>query len=423
MKKIIFFLLMSFQINAQTAFQKADSLLVLGDYQKALTILEKDTISFNSLNKSGVIYQQIGNYTKAIEKYNKALAIRFNLKTKENLGKCYQKNNRTAKAILLFEEVLKENNNNLLLKYHLAKLYKSKRAFLKAKTHFKELINSDNKNPNYYYYLGSTYRNLKEKDSAKSAFLKAIDLDSTHFKSLYKLSKIFRKESKYTSKKLPKKFRDLYQEKNDTSYYYLKKGLQFYPNSKALLQLATKYYFKDEDYSKTIEYSSQLKYLSAEEQQNLAISYFFIKDYKQVKDYLYDLIDTQKATTQTFYYLALTYKVEKDYEKAELYMNFAIRVEQPQLAPYYFELGLIHQEAKQYPKAINNFKTALEEDQYHYKSHYHLALLSDSYYKDKKIALKLYESYLNKFTYQDKEITAFVKQRMKELKIMLFNKG
>jgi len=419
MKKIIFFLLISYQTNAQTIFQKADSLVMIGDYQKAFLLLEKDN-SFSSLNKSGNIYQQIGNYSKAINKYTKALTIHSNLKTKENLGKCYQKNNHIDKAIILFEEVLNEQINNLLLKYHLAKLYKSKRAFSKAKILLKDLINSDNENPNYYYYLGSIYSNLKQKDSAKIAFLKAVNLDSTHFKSLYKLSKLLRKESKYSLKKLPKKIRDLHKANNDTSYYYLKKGLLIYPNSKALLQLAAKYNFKDEKHYKAIDYFNKIKVLKAEEQQNLAISYFFIKDYEKAKDNLYKLIDSRKAGSQTFYYLSLVYKAEKDYEKAELYMDFSIKEEQPQLAPYYFELGLIHQEAKQYPKAIADFKQALKEDKYHYKSHYHLALLSDSYYKDKKIALKLYEGYLNKFIYRDKKITAFVKQRVKELKTKLF---
>ena len=399
-------------MNAQTALKKVDSLLVLGDYQKALTLLEKDTLSFNSLNKSGVIYQQIGNYTKAVEKYNKALAVQINLKTKENLGKCYQKNNRTAKAILLFEKILNENSNNLLLKYHLAKLYKSRRKFLKAKTYFKELINSDNKNPNFYYYLGSTYRNLKERDSAKITFLKAINLDSTHFKSLYKLSKIYRKE------KLTNNLKNL--NKNDTSYYYLKKGLGYYPKSNVLIKLANNYYFKDKNYTKVIEYSSKLSSLNVEEQQNLAISYFFTKNYEKAKDNLYNLIKSRKADTQTFYYLALLYKAEKDYAKAELYMDFAIQKEQPQLAPYYFELGLIHQESKEHPKAIIDFKKALEENQYHYKSYYQLALTSDSYYKDKNIALKLYENYLIKFLYRDKQTTTFVKQRVKELRTKLF---
>jgi len=421
MKKILL-LFICINLNAQIVLQKADNLLSTGNYQDALVILDNEQEqTFEILNKKGNIYQQIGNYTKAINQYEKALILNNSIKTKENLGKCYQKNNKSDKAILLFEEVLIANNQNSLLKYHLAKLYKSKKDFKKAKLLFKSLIETDNTNPNYYYYLGSTYLNLKEKDSAKIQFLSAIKNDSTHFKSLYNLAKQYRKVDKY--RKLRKQFKNkLPKFNNDTSYFYLNKGLQFYPKSNALLRLAAKYYLIDENYPKVIENLVKMERLNGDEKHDLAISYYFEKDYEKAKDYLYDLIETRKATSKTFFYLALIYKAEKDYEKAELYMQTSIDAEQPQLTEFYFEFGLIYQEAKNYTKAIANFKKALEDSQFNYKAQYQLALTCDSFYKDKTIALKHYEYYLKKFTYKDGQTTAFVKQRVEELKTMIFMK-
>jgi len=141
-KLFLIFYLINLSLNAQIELlTKVDSLFNIGDYKSALSKLENSkSKSFELLNKSGNIYQQIGDYTKAIDFYEKALELNLSQKTKENLGKCYQKNNKTSKAILLFEAVLKENSNNLLLKYHLAKLYKSKRKFKKATVLFKDLI-------------------------------------------------------------------------------------------------------------------------------------------------------------------------------------------------------------------------------------------------------------------------------------------
>ena len=420
MKKMtVLFLLVSICITAQ--IKKADSLLQLGNYQAALLVLNTTKNSFETVNKKGIIYQQIGNYQKAITYYTKALDFKKNLKTKENLGKCYQRINQTLKAISLFEEVLLSNPKNTLLKYHLAKLYKSKLKFKKAKNIFKNIILTDNTNPNYYYYLGSTYLNLKQKDSAKIHFLNAIKKDSTHFKSLYNLTKQYRKIDKY------KKYRKVLKEKfkpvnNDTSYYYLERGLKYYPKNKALNELAAKYTFSDEKYHKTISHLNNLDYLSAKNQQKIAMAYYYIQDYEKSKDYLYDLIESKKATTQAYFYLALTYKAEKNFELAQQYMEFAILIEQPQLTEFYFQLGLIFQENKQLSKAIKNFKLALEEKKLNSKAQYQLALTCDSYYKDKTIALKHYENYLSKFKFKNPQTVAFVEQRIKELNVMIFTK-
>lgn len=112
MKKMtVLFLLVSICITAQ--IKKADSLLQLGNYQAALLVLNTTKNSFETVNKKGIIYQQIGNYQKAITYYTKALDFKKNLKTKENLGKCYQRINQTLKAISLFEEVLLSNQKTL----------------------------------------------------------------------------------------------------------------------------------------------------------------------------------------------------------------------------------------------------------------------------------------------------------------------
>lgn len=420
MKKLfLIFSLISLSTNSQTKLLiKIDSLLNLGNYKSALIQLENsNSKTFETLNKTGNIYQQIGDYTKAIFFYEKALDLNLSQKTKENLGKCYQKNNKSEKAILLFEEVLQDMPNHLLLKYHVAKLYRSKRFFKKAKVTFKDLIRNDDSNPNYYYYLGSTYLNLKEKDTAKIHFLNALKKDSIHFKSIYNLAKIYRKKQNKFLKNLPKRYKVKF--KNDSSYFYLNKGLYHYPKSNALNQLASKYSFTDKNYQKTIDYLLTLKYLNPENKQTLAICYYYIKEYEKSKDYLYALIDGRKATSKTFFYLALVYKDEKDFEKAEMYMQSSIKMEKPQLTEFYFQLGLIHQEYNKLQEAIEDFKIALEENKYNDKALYQLALTCDSFYKDHTIAIKHYKSYLKKFHYRDKETSLFVKQRIAELNRMI----
>jgi len=239
-----------------------------------------------------------------------------------------------------------------------------------------------------------------------------------HYKSLYHLAKVYRKPINKYLKLVKHKFKHL----NDTSYYYLNRGLLFYPKSNSLNELAAKYYFADVNYKKTIDLLTNLEFLNAENKQTLAISYYYTNAYEKSKDYLYSQIDSKKATSKTFFYLALVYKAEKDYEKAEMYMQLSINAEKPQLTEYYFQLGLIHQEYKKLQDAIKDFKMALKENKYNHKAHYQLARTCDSFYKDKNIALSYYKSYIEKFSYREKKTSLFVKQRIKEITKMIFNK-
>ncbi|MEX1384333.1 MAG: hypothetical protein AB1Z17_13160, partial [Lutibacter sp.] len=80
MKKILIpllFLIAVLKTEAQSSvFTVVDSLLLKGNYQKALKLLEND-IDQNIfvLEKTADIYQTIGNYNKAITCYSEALAI------------------------------------------------------------------------------------------------------------------------------------------------------------------------------------------------------------------------------------------------------------------------------------------------------------------------------------------------------------
>ena len=58
-----------------------------------------------------------------------------------------------------------------------------------------------------------------------------------------------------------------------------------------------------------------------------------------------------------------------------------------------------------------------------HKSLYELAITSDAYYKDKKIAYKHYKEYIERFEERDKEMTTFVLSRMKDIKQEYFLEG
>jgi hypothetical protein len=84
---------------------------------------------------------------------------------------------------------------------------------------------------------------------------------------------------------------------------------------------------------------------------------------------------------------------------------------------------MLYVETKKPKLALRMFELALKENRNKYKAFYQKALTSDSFFKDKSIAYKLYDEYILRFEERDKDITAFVINRMKEIKKERFMKG
>tara|TARA_R110001583_G_scaffold193815_1_gene363160 strand:- start:475 stop:795 length:321 start_codon:yes stop_codon:yes gene_type:complete len=106
MKKIfvaIVLILLALKTEAQSSvFNVVDSLLIKGNYQTALMLLEKENPrTIEVLDKLGSINQSIGNYTKAIEFYKNGLEIEDIEGLKVKLESVYNSTGMTSKAILI----------------------------------------------------------------------------------------------------------------------------------------------------------------------------------------------------------------------------------------------------------------------------------------------------------------------------------
>ena len=175
--------------EAQTSvFKSIDSLVNIGRYQKALVKLKKMPSNFESNKRIATIYASIDNYKLASRYYEKALLLKDDYGVNVKLGKSYQKEKKLGKAILIFEEVLKKDQENLLIKYQLGKLYLQTKQLLKAKNIFKELIMKDEVNANYHYQMGIVYTMLKKRNLKINSFLKTYKYDDEHIKAIYQLS-------------------------------------------------------------------------------------------------------------------------------------------------------------------------------------------------------------------------------------------
>jgi tetratricopeptide (TPR) repeat protein len=323
--------------------------------------------SFEILEKMASIYQKTGNNTKAIEFYSKTFQLQPSDKVKEQLGKSYQFSGNSDQAIKIYNEVLQTNPDNLLLIYNLAKLYMSEKKVKKGIELFKELSKKDTLNPNYQYQLGIAYEKLGQSgflDSGNS-FLKAYNIDSLHLKSIYNLAKFYRKLN----------FKD-------STTLYINKGLEINPM--------------------------------------YGLVYLNMKDYKKAEEYFKIAQKKDFKDASVAYNLGLVYKELKDFKKAEYSFAMSIYFQKPKLDKTYYQLGLMQLKQNETKSAIRSFQEGYKNNHLNAILLFQLAMTEDDYYKDKKIALQRFEKYIDKFSDKDKESALYAKQRIKEIKTVLF---
>ncbi|AMC11847.1 hypothetical protein Lupro_11480 [Lutibacter profundi] len=85
--------------------------------------------------------------------------------------------------------------------------------------------------------------------------------------------------------------------------------------------------------------------------------------------------------------------------------------------------GIIAKEEFNVKVAIKFFKESVKYNRNNHKALFQLALTSDTYYKDKKIAFKHYQNFIQRFEGENKKLTLYAKNRIKEIKKEYFIKG
>ena len=402
---------MSIKVGAQTStFSHADSLLAKGKYRLALANLKSiDTLQDISTYKVGNIYASIDDYKNAIVFYKKSLEHTQSSKVQLSLAKAFHKVKKYKDAINIYETFLETNADNLLITYQLGKLYFSVNNLKKATEIFKILSEEDVTNPNYHYQLGLIAARKGDGNAMLDNFLNAYEVDKTHIKTVYQLAKTF-----------------ALIRKKDSSNLFIEKGLHLDSLHINLNKLKINELYRDEKYNEAISRLKMLDSLSPNDLYNkkmLGRSYFNIDSLNlaEANFKIAKIIDKEDFKILT--YLGHIYKAKKDSRKAMVSYLRATKVGAKERSEEYFSLATIYLERKEYSIAIKLLKKAVDENIRKHKIKYQLAITSDSFYKDKKIAYNLYEGYLMLFEEKDKDITAFVKNRMKEIKKELFLKG
>lgn len=411
-KNILIILMAIFWIRAEaqtSAFNTIDNLIELGRYQVAIQKLNNLKPSFASQIKLAKIYDALDLHHKASNHYKKALQFKDDYKTKIRLGKSLLKEKRIKEVVLLYEEICKNDPDNLFAKYTLGKRYLQVRKYSKAKIIFEELIEKDNKNPNYYYQLALSIPEYNKIFKRIDNYLLAYKTDSTHFKSIEKLAKIFTT------------IRD-----KDSALIFVNKGLKLRPNHIDLNRLKINRLFTDKKYKKSIQLLTHIDSIQPNERYTHLMfgrCYFNLEDYDKAEKHFRKSSNLDDEDFKSSIYLGDIAMIKKNTKEAMFHYHAGSKRGKRKRDRAYMGLANVYSEMKMPKKVLEAYKKAVEENPKNYKALFALAKQSELYYKDKKIGYNLYKRYVKKFEGKDAATDVFVKSKFLEIKKEYFLKG
>jgi len=414
MKKILIpllFLVAVLKTEAQSSvFTVVDSLLIKGNYQKALILLE-ETKDKNplALEKTADIYQTIGNYNKAISFYSKALEIEPKSQLKLKLANVFATIGYKDKAIDLYEDVFKKDSSNLLVAHNLGKLYLRELKPKSAEQLFRYLKNQDTLNPNYPYQLGKALGLQRKKLQMGQSYIDAFTIDTLHLNSIYEVAKFFKTINV-----------------RDTSRIFIEKGLKIDSTNINFLQLkANDQYFEKEfeEALVTLKMLETLKFRSINTYEMFGMSYFNLEKIDSAEIYFKKALKMDSKNPKILYRLATLEYQRENFKIARLLAMQSIMYSKPDHDKQYMLLGIMAKNEFNYKSAVNYFDEAVKNNSTNVDALFELAFAADSYYEDKKIALKYYERFIEIFESKNLKLSKYASERIKQLRKQLFMDG
>ncbi len=169
--------------NLQKKSQQA-----IDNYTKYLSFLPKDP---EALNNVGVSYYNMGDYTKAIEYYNKSLALKPSARAYTNIGLAYIKTNDAVKANDNFDKAIALGKDNLNTYFIVGKNYFDNNSADKALTYLNKAASLNANHAPTLYYLGLTSLGKNDTTKALDYFSKAIASDARYAEPYQKRAEIY----------------------------------------------------------------------------------------------------------------------------------------------------------------------------------------------------------------------------------------
>ena len=319
---------------------------------------------------------------------------------------CNQQSGRYPDALIFYKKVLKLDSLNTTALSSTGSIYERTSNYREAAKFYRQLIQIDTSNA--YYYKRNGYVALRMNKPLQSViyFLRAHGLNEADIETIDQLC-------------------DLYLALNDleSAELMVKRGRAIDPNNLALLYNQARLEQKrknHEEVAETIQKAMSLGDTVDYYQMMLGVAYIYLDSMDQAIQHLEAIVDRGEDSEYTHHYLGLAYRAKDEHAKSIEHFKLAIELGvSEKMSDFQADLASVLVEENNYRGAIDHYREALKYDPS--PEHiFHLARTCDQYYKDKKIALKYYEQYLNT---KSQKFRQYSEQRIKQLKEFIHFSG
>ncbi|WP_010231680.1 tetratricopeptide repeat protein [Gillisia marina] len=379
MNKIsLLIMLFVMQVGAQTpTLAIADSLYAVGNYSEA--ILQLDSIQ----EKSDVVQLR--------------------------LAKLYVASGNLDSAIKSYKRILQDHPNKLLSAMEYGEVLVKAGELNAADSLFSLLAIKYPENAGFQFQQAIIKE--KKRDSTHIGFLeRTIEIDPSHQQALYKLAKNALSRRNFSvSEKLSLQ------------------GLQVNPNNASLLSILAQTYFNENSYVLAIPPLEKLLALGQGNEfvhSKLGFCYYHQNNFKDAIIQYESALSYEDRNSDTHYNLGKLYARTGDLKKSETHLLMSLLIKKQPVDAEFLSLALTYKLQEDYEKAFQYFNSALEENPENERALYERAIAADNYFKDKKAVLNYYQSYLGKYSKKGNESLIYlVEIRIKDIKEELHLNG
>lgn len=339
-----------------------------------------------------------GHYTQSINSYSKEGSQKASLQ----IARAYNAIGNLKKATIQYQHIIEHNPSWQIASFELGKLLMKRKAFDEARRLFSKLSTTNTDNPEYQYYLGETFRELGQSASSLVSYKKAVDIDSTHLRSLFQLAKYF-----------------VITREKANALNYLNRGLDFYPDAIAFINLKALALYNNDEYDKALPLFEKLLDLGEKKEHaytKLAYCYFKTLEFEKSKAMYQHLIQLDEDNPETYFNLGQVFYRNRQVDSAKYFVQKSIEVQQVTFEKEYGNLAYMYRMEDDLKSALKYYRLALAEDPDNAMNYYQVCALIDQTSKAPREKLKCYESSLKRLGKKRPYVSEIVAKRISELK-------
>ncbi len=361
---------MGIRTGAQApASDPADSLLALGEYEKAAASVSDAGSSITMHLKLAHIYTVWG---------------------------------KTEQALWHHRKVLSRQPHRILSQVAYADLLLKSERLSEADSIYKRLSKQFPDNPKFYFSRG-LIREHQRDSTALSFFEAAAKADNGYYMAYFKISGML-----LNNQDLPGAGRTA------------RKGLRTAPNHTGLLLILAQAQLHQGYFLKAIDQFQKLILLGEESSfihTNLGYLYYRTGKPQKAIDHYRLSLALEPKDPAVHHALGKLYAEKGELRKSEGHLLRAIILQSPQLDQEYLSLGITYTRLGTYQKALEAFEHALAEDPDNQRALYERAIAADNFFKDRASVIRFYQAYLNQYaTRGDPALINFSKRRISQIK-------